>query len=50
MAEENNSEEMNRLTAEGANIWKEILKESTTKKEMEDANIFIFGDKNTGKK
>ena len=50
MAEKNNSEEMNRLMAQGANIWKEILNESSIKKEMEDANIFIFGDKNTGKK
>ena len=50
MAEKNNSEEMNRLMAQGANIWKEILNESIIKKEMEDANIFIFGDKNTGKK
>ena len=38
------------LVKEGFNIWQEILNESTTKKDNEDANVFIFGDKSTGKK
>ena len=31
-------------------LWQEILEESMTKKKNEDINIFIFGDKSTGKK
>ena len=50
MDEKQNSEEINKLLEEGSNIWQEILKESTTKKDTEEANIFIFGDKDTGKK
>ena len=50
MDEKDNSEEMQKLLDQGAMIWQEILKESTTKKEAEEANIFIFGDKSTGKK
>ena len=50
MDEKDNSEEMQKLLEQGANIWQEILKESTSKKEAEEANIFIFGDKATGKK
>ena len=50
MDEKKNSEEINKLLEEGSNIWQEILKESTTKKDTEEANIFIFGDKDTGKK
>ena len=38
------------LIKEGFNIWQEILEESTTKKDNEEANIFVFGDKFTGKK
>ena len=50
MDEKDNSEEMQKLLEQGANIWQEILKESTSKKEAEEANIFIFGDTATGKK
>ena len=32
------------------NMWKDILREAMSKKELEDANIFIFGDQLTGKK
>ena len=32
------------------NLWNDILKESSTKKDLEQSHIFIFGDKNTGKK
>ena len=32
------------------NLWQEILREAMTKKDLEDANIFIFGDQFTGKK
>ena len=50
MDENQKSDEMNKLLKEGSDIWQEILKESTTKKDNEEANIFIFGDKDTGKK
>ena len=50
MDDKDNSEEMKKLLEQGGMIWQEILKESTTKKEAEEANIFIFGDKDTGKK
>ena len=32
------------------NLWQEILREAMTTKDLEDANIFIFGDQLTGKK
>ena len=35
---------------ETSKLWQEILEESMTKKKSEDTNIFIFGDKSTGKK
>ena len=47
MAEANNNADFG---TEGSNIWNEILTESITKKDNEEANIFIFGDKSTGKK
>ena len=46
----NESEKKADLGVEGSDIWKEILSESTTKKDYEEANIFVFGDKSTGKK
>ena len=33
-----------------SNIWSDILKESMLKKDLEESNIFIFGDKFTGKR
>lgn len=33
-----------------SNIWQDILRESMTKKDLEESNIFIFGDKFTGKR
>ena len=47
MAQANNNADVG---TEGSNIWNEILTESITKKDNEEANIFIFGDKSTGKK
>lgn len=32
------------------NMWQEILREAMTKKEIDDANVFVFGDKMSGKK
>ena len=32
------------------NIWQEILREAMPKKEIENTNIFVFGDKMTGKR
>lgn len=32
------------------NIWQDILKESMTKKDLEESNVFIFGDKYSGKR
>ena len=50
MDENQKSDEINQLLKEGSDIWQEILKESTIKKDNEEANIFVFGDKDTGKK
>ena len=50
MADNNNPDAKSDLIKEGFNIWQEILDESTTKKDNEEANIFVFGDKFTGKK
>ena len=50
MDDKKNSEEKNQLIKQGADIWQEIINESITKKDNEEANIFIFGDKDTGKK
>ena len=46
----NESEKKADLGTEGSDIWNEILSESITKKDYEEANIFVFGDKSTGKK
>lgn len=32
------------------NLWNEILREALTKKDLEQSHLFIFGDKNSGKK
>ena len=32
------------------NIWQDILKESMTKKDLEESNVFFFGDKFSGKR
>lgn len=47
MADSNNNPD---IGTEGSNIWTEILIESSSKKDNEEANIFIFGDKASGKK
>lgn len=40
----------NKSNANQTNLWQEILREAMTKKEIDDANIFVFGDKMSGKK
>ena len=50
MADNNNSQMKSEVNNEGFNIWQEILNESTIKKDYEEVNIFVFGDKDTGKK
>lgn len=32
------------------NIWQQILSEANTKNDLEESNLFIFGEKNVGKK
>ena len=32
------------------NMWQEILREAMPKKDIENSNIFVFGDKMTGKR
>ena len=32
------------------NMWQEILREAMPKKEIENTNVFVFGDKMTGKR
>lgn len=46
----NKSSEDSKNHKAARNLWQEILSESMTKKENEEANIFVFGDKETGKK
>ena len=36
--------------ANQTNLWNEILREALTKKDLEQSHLFVFGDKNTGKK
>lgn len=36
--------------AEKNNIWEQIIKEANTLKEIEEPHIFLFGDKNSGKR
>lgn len=31
-------------------IWQQVINEASTQKETEETNIFIFGDKNAGKR
>ena len=37
-------------TGKTTNIWQEILREAMPKKEIENTNIFVFGNKMTGKR
>lgn len=32
------------------NIWQQVLDEANTQKEVEETHLFIFGDKNSGKR
>ncbi len=32
------------------NLWQEILRDAMTNKDLEESHLFIFGDKNVGKK
>jgi exonuclease III len=32
------------------NMWQEILRDAMTNKDLEESHLFIFGDKNVGKK
>ena len=32
------------------NMWQEILREAMPKKQIENTNVFVFGDKSTGKR
>ena len=50
MEDNNPKQDKSDIIKEGFDIWQEILSESTTKKDIEEANIFVFGDKSTGKK
>ena len=38
------------MPGKSTNIWQEILREAMPKKEVENSNIFVFGDKMTGKR
>ena len=39
-----------KATEPQSQIWQEILREANTNKDLEDSHLFIFGDKNVGKK
>ena len=43
----NNKDETN---ANQSNLWNEILREALTNKDLDQSHLFVFGDKNTGKK
>lgn len=32
------------------NIWQQIIKEASTQKDFDESHVFIFGDKNSGKR
>ena len=38
------------MTGKPTNIWQEILREAMPKTEIENTNVFVFGDKMSGKK
>jgi hypothetical protein len=40
----------NQAPAKQENIWQEILNSAMTKKDLEESNVFIFGDKFSGKR
>ena len=37
-------------TGKSSNMWQEILREAMPKKDIENTNVFVFGDKMTGKR
>ena len=41
---------MNMAAGKSANMWQEILREAMPKTEIENTNVFVFGDKMSGKK
>lgn len=45
----NNTKESKQVSNQG-NLWNDILKDSMSKKDLEQSHIFIFGDKMSGKK
>ena len=50
--EENLKNQKNKLNSRDQvnKLWKEILSEALSKKDLVQSHLFIFGDKNTGKK
>ena len=41
---------INIMQGKSTNMWQEILREAMPKKDIENSNIFVFGDKMTGKR
>jgi hypothetical protein len=37
-------------TGTGTNMWQDILRDSMTKKDLEESHVFLFGDKFSGKR
>jgi predicted AAA+ superfamily ATPase len=37
-------------TQSQTNIWQDILQEAMSKKDLDESNVFIFGDRNVGKR
>ena len=37
-------------TNKSTNMWQDILREAMPKKDIENTNVFVFGDKMTGKR
>jgi hypothetical protein len=42
--------EKDKISDNKSNIWNEILTSAYSKKDLEESNVFIFGDKFTGKR
>ena len=47
LVENKNKTEQNQTQS---NIWNDILREAMSKKDLEESNIFFFGDKFVGKR
>lgn len=50
LVENSKAKQTNTTQTAPNNIWQDILREAMTKKDLEESNVFIFGDKFAGKR